>query len=105
MTTLIRWEPFREAAAVHNELSRLMNGLYEGNGRSTQTWLPGRDKGTQTPDKQFSYAVHGAGSNPDPSTVTTQPSPARRRRRTTRRRRCRRTSRAWCRRSTTRSSR
>jgi HSP20 family protein len=43
MTTLVRWDPFREAAAVHNELSRLMNGLYEGNGRSTQTWVPTLD--------------------------------------------------------------
>ena len=43
MATLVRWDPFREAAAVHNELSRLMNGLYEGNGRSTQSWVPTLD--------------------------------------------------------------
>ena len=43
MTTLVRWDPFREAAAVHNELSRLMNGLYDGDGRSTQTWVPTLD--------------------------------------------------------------
>ena len=43
MTTLVRWDPFREAAAVHNEFSRLMNGLFEGNGRSTQTWVPTLD--------------------------------------------------------------
>jgi HSP20 family protein len=40
MTTLVRWDPFREVAAVHNELSRLMNGLFEGNGRSAQSWVP-----------------------------------------------------------------
>jgi HSP20 family protein len=43
MTTLVRWDPFREAAAVHNELSRLMNGLIEGNGGATQTWVPTLD--------------------------------------------------------------
>jgi len=43
MTTLVRWDPFREAAAVHNELSRLMNGLFEGNGRAAQTWVPTLD--------------------------------------------------------------
>jgi HSP20 family molecular chaperone IbpA len=43
MTTLVRWDPFREAAAVHNELSRLMNGLFEGNGGTTQTWVPTLD--------------------------------------------------------------
>ena len=40
MTTLVRWDPLREAAAVHTELSRLMNGLFEGNGRQTQDWVP-----------------------------------------------------------------
>ena len=43
MTTLVRWDPFREVAAMHNELSRLMNGLVEGNGRTTQAWVPTLD--------------------------------------------------------------
>jgi HSP20 family protein len=30
-------------AAAQNELSRLMNGLFEGNGRATQTWVPTLD--------------------------------------------------------------
>ncbi len=40
MATLVRWEPFRELAAFQNEMSRFMNGLVEGNGRSTQSWVP-----------------------------------------------------------------
>jgi len=40
MTTLVRWDPLREAAAVHTELSRLMNGLFDGTGRETQDWVP-----------------------------------------------------------------
>ena len=43
MTTLVRWDPLREAAAMHTELSRLMNGLFEGNGRQTQAWVPALD--------------------------------------------------------------
>jgi len=43
MTTLVRWEPLREAATLHTELSRLMNGLFEGNGRQTQAWVPTLD--------------------------------------------------------------
>ena len=43
MATLVRWDPIREASAVHNELSRLMNGLFEGNGRTTQSWVPTLD--------------------------------------------------------------
>ena len=43
MATLVRWEPFREVAAMHTELSRLMNGLLEGNGRQSQSWVPTLD--------------------------------------------------------------
>ena len=43
MTTLVRWDPLRDAAAMHTELSRLMNGLFEGSGRQTQEWVPTLD--------------------------------------------------------------
>ncbi len=43
MATLVRWEPFRELASLQNEMSRVMNGLLEGNGRSTQGWVPTAD--------------------------------------------------------------
>jgi HSP20 family protein len=43
MATLVRWEPFREMAAFQNEMSRFMNGLHEGNGRTTQSWVPTLD--------------------------------------------------------------
>jgi HSP20 family protein len=43
MATLVRWEPFRELAAVQNEMSRFMNGLLEGNGQATQNWVPTAD--------------------------------------------------------------
>ena len=43
MATLVRWEPFRELAAVQNEMSRFMNGLLEGNGQATQSWVPTAD--------------------------------------------------------------
>jgi HSP20 family protein len=40
MTTLVRWEPFREIASVQSELSRLMNGLFESTPSPTQAWVP-----------------------------------------------------------------
>jgi HSP20 family protein len=43
MATLVRWEPFRELAALQNEMSRYMNGLLEGNGQATQSWVPTAD--------------------------------------------------------------
>ena len=43
MSTLVRWEPFRELSTLQSELSRLMNGMLEGNGRTTQMWAPALD--------------------------------------------------------------
>jgi HSP20 family protein len=44
MATLVRFrEPFREFAAMQNELSRLMNGVFEDNGRTNQAWAPAVD--------------------------------------------------------------
>ena len=43
MATLVRWEPFRELSTLHSEMSRLMNGLVEGNGRTSQSWMPALD--------------------------------------------------------------
>jgi HSP20 family protein len=43
MTTVVRWEPMRELASLQNEMSRFMNGLLEGNGRTTQNWVPALD--------------------------------------------------------------
>ena len=43
MATLVRWAPFSELASLQNELSRFMNGLHEGNGRTTQSWIPTAD--------------------------------------------------------------
>ena len=44
MATLVRFrEPFREMAALQNEMTRLMGGLLEGNGRTNQAWTPAVD--------------------------------------------------------------
>lgn len=42
MATMVRWDPFREVAALHNELARFMNSV-EDNGRTTQSWVPAVD--------------------------------------------------------------
>jgi HSP20 family protein len=43
VATLVRWEPFRELATMQSEMSRLMNGLVEGNGREVRSWVPTMD--------------------------------------------------------------
>ena len=54
MATLVRWEPFRELAALQNEMSRFMNGLLEGDGRTTQSWVPTVD--VWETEKEIVYA-------------------------------------------------
>ncbi len=43
MTIFIRWEPFRELNSLQSEMSRLMNGLLEGNDRGPRSWAPALD--------------------------------------------------------------
>ena len=44
MATLVRWEPFREIAALQNDMGRLMSAfLGQGNGETTRTWMPAVD--------------------------------------------------------------
>jgi HSP20 family protein len=54
MATLVRWEPFRELASLQSEMSRLMNGLFEGPGRTTQSWVPALD--VWETEKELVYA-------------------------------------------------
>jgi HSP20 family protein len=42
MANLVRWEPFREMATLHNEMSRLLHTL-GGNGRTAENWVPAVD--------------------------------------------------------------
>jgi HSP20 family protein len=44
MTTLVRWEPFREIAALQNDMGRLMSAfLGQTNGEAARTWVPAVD--------------------------------------------------------------
>ena len=44
MATLVRWDPFRELAALQNEMSRLLGTfLREPNATTERTWVPALD--------------------------------------------------------------
>jgi HSP20 family protein len=43
MATLVRWEPFREFAALQNEMSRLIDGWAGGEGGGSRSWVPSVD--------------------------------------------------------------
>ena len=59
MGTLIRWEPLRELASFQTEMSRLMNGLLEGNGRTTQSWVPALDVWETEDELVYSFDLPG----------------------------------------------
>lgn len=59
MTTLIRWEPFRELASFQNEMSRFMNGLLDGPGRATQNWVPALDMWETDADVVYAFDLPG----------------------------------------------
>ena len=60
MATLVRWEPFREVAAMQNELSRFMNGLLEGDGRTTQSWVPAADVWETESELVYAFDLPGS---------------------------------------------
>ncbi len=43
MATLVRFDPFREVAALQNEMGRLLGMFREGNGTSERSWVPALD--------------------------------------------------------------
>ena len=59
MATLVRWEPLRELATLQTEMSRMMNGLFEGNGRTTQSWVPAVDVWETEHDLVYSFDLPG----------------------------------------------
>lgn len=59
MATLVRWEPFRELAALQSEMSRYMNGLLEGNGRITQSWVPTVDVWETADEVVYAFDLPG----------------------------------------------
>jgi HSP20 family protein len=66
VATLVRWEPFRELASLQSELSRLLNGLSEGND-SSRPWVPALD--VWETDDEIVYAFDLPGIPEDKLTV------------------------------------
>jgi HSP20 family protein len=58
MATLVRWDPFREIAALQNELSRFAGGFREPNG-SDRTWVPALDVWETDNEVVYSFDLPG----------------------------------------------
>src|SRR5579863_8855046 len=64
MATLVRWNsspwaPLRELATMQTEVSRLMNGLIEGPGRATQSWVPALDTWENETELVYAFDLPG----------------------------------------------
>jgi HSP20 family protein len=60
MATLVRWDPFREMAAVQNEMGRFLNLFREGNGSATpQSWAPPMDVWETEADIVYAFDLPG----------------------------------------------
>ena len=59
MATLVRWEPIRELATLQTEMSRLMNGIFEGNGRAAQEWVPAVDVWENEQELVYAFDLPG----------------------------------------------
>jgi HSP20 family protein len=61
MTTLIRWDPFREMASLQNDMSRLMGGMPgAGNGGDqSRTWIPPLDVWETDDDIVYAFDLPG----------------------------------------------
>src|ERR671936_338786 len=60
MATLVRWDPFREMAALQNEVSRFLGLSRELNGGSNgQTWAPAMDVWETERDIVYAFDLPG----------------------------------------------
>ena len=59
MATLVRWDPFREMAALQNEMGRFFNLFREGNGQTQQSWVPALDVWETENDIVYAFDLPG----------------------------------------------
>ena len=59
MATMVRWAPISEVASLRDGLSRFMNGLLEGNGRTSQSWVPDAGVWEAEPVIGYAFALPG----------------------------------------------
>lgn len=59
MATLVRFDPFREVAALQNEMGRLLGAFREGNGVSERSWVPALDVWETEDDYVYAFDLPG----------------------------------------------
>jgi len=59
MTTLVPWDPFREIAALHNEVARMLGLVREGNGATERRRVPPLDVWETDDDVVYAFDLPG----------------------------------------------
>lgn len=59
MSTLVRWEPFRELASVQGDMSRWLNSFFDGQTRETRNWVPALDVWETDNDIVYAFDLPG----------------------------------------------
>jgi HSP20 family protein len=61
MATLVRWDPFREIAALQNEMGRFMNVFRgeDGNSETSRSWVPALDVWETENDVVYAFDLPG----------------------------------------------
>jgi HSP20 family protein len=59
MTTLVRWEPFKELASFQNDVNRWFNSVFDGQVRENRTWVPALDVWETEGDVVYAFDLPG----------------------------------------------
>jgi HSP20 family protein len=63
MTTLVRWDPFREVASLQNDMSRLMGTVFGGGNGESRSWIPAVDAWETEDDIVYAFDLPGIPEN------------------------------------------
>ena len=59
MSTLVRWEPFRELASLQGDMNRWLNTFFDGQTREGRTWAPALDVWETDNDIVYAFDLPG----------------------------------------------
>ena len=59
MTTLIRWDHFREMASLQSDMSRVMNGIFGPTNGESRTWIPQLDAWETDDELVYAFDLPG----------------------------------------------
>jgi HSP20 family protein len=59
MSTLVRWEPFRELTSLQGDMNRWLNGFFNGESREGRSWVPALDVWETDNDVVYAFDLPG----------------------------------------------